>query len=224
MGLSTVFPNQNNMSSRNYSAPPQTSAHPAGHISPTNNDGYDFQHMLHQHLSSEGEASGQHHSSFLQSIQEDDNGHPDEESGAAARPSEGFFGRNSQSVLGASMGASLTGGLSRREGPLQGSQDGLLQSVCMSSQTNGFDFHPTDVTSVDMCLSTLYLHELHHRHLKRRGLGATDHRNRMQSQRTHQQQMSAQQSTSNSSISYNPYSSMPTSAVEKTPLLYVKKS
>lgn len=216
MGLSTIFPNQSNtISSRN--------THPAAHTSP-GSDAYGFQHMLHQHLSSEGAASGQHHSSFLESIKEDDNGlQDDEEAGLGVastsnyRPSEGFFGRNSQSVLGASMGASMKGGLSRCEGPLEGSHDGILQSVC---QTAGFDVNPADVTSADMCLSSLYLHELHHRHLKRRSL-ATDYRSRLQGQRN---QVLTQPTTSNSSISYNPYSTMPTSAVEKTPLLSVNKS
>lgn len=224
MGLSAIFPNNqsNTISSRN--------TQPAAHISP-GSEGYGFQHMLHQHISSEGAASGQHHSSFLESIKEDDNGPQDDEeaghgvtSASSYRPSEGFFGRNSQSVLGASMGASMTGGLNRREGPLEGSHDGILQSVCMSSQTSGFDVRPSDVTSADMCLSTLYLHELHHRHLKRRNLTTADYRNRLQGQRTHQQQASTQPTTSNSSISYNPYTSMPTSAVEKTPLLCVNKS
>lgn len=59
------------------------------------------------------------------------------------------------------MTSSLRGGLSRREGPLEISEDGILGSLNVRPS----DVPPVELAATDMCLSTLYLHELHHRHV-----------------------------------------------------------
>lgn len=156
---------------------------------------YDFQHMLNQNMSMEadmmsgggGDGGVQHHSQLLlDSIQE----HSEANSGASARiaanqqrsqPSASSALLTS-SVLRAPpsahrMGASIVGGLSRREGPPDGSQEGLLLNSVFRPAGAELAGHPTEVTATDMCLSTLYLHELHHRQIQRRG-GPTDQRYR----------------------------------------------
>lgn len=62
---------------------------------------------------------------------------------------------------------STRGGMSRREGPAGGSRNGLLSSLYGEIPTNVPA--PHEFTTADMCLSTLYLHELHHNHLRRQG-------------------------------------------------------
>uniref|UniRef100_A0A182Q3M3 Autophagy-related protein 9 n=1 Tax=Anopheles farauti TaxID=69004 RepID=A0A182Q3M3_9DIPT len=62
---------------------------------------------------------------------------------------------------------STRGGMSRREGPAIGSRNGLLSSLYGEIPTNVPA--PYEFTTADMCLSTLYLHELHHNHLRRQG-------------------------------------------------------
>ncbi len=68
------------------------------------------------------------------------------------------YERTTQSILGASMGMSMIGAMSRREGPPNVSQDGLLYSICGGVVDNAV---ATEFTATDMCLSTLYLHELY---------------------------------------------------------------
>uniref|UniRef100_A0A182PR00 Autophagy-related protein 9 n=1 Tax=Anopheles epiroticus TaxID=199890 RepID=A0A182PR00_9DIPT len=62
---------------------------------------------------------------------------------------------------------STRGGMSRREGPAGGSRTGLLSSLYGELPANVPA--PHEFTTADMCLSTLYLHELHHNHLRRHG-------------------------------------------------------
>lgn len=59
---------------------------------------------------------------------------------------------------------SIRGGLRRREGPLSGSQNGILYSL-YGNNTENVVTSP-EFTVADMCLSTLYLHELHQRHVR----------------------------------------------------------
>lgn len=212
---------------------------------------YDFQHMLNQNMSMEGDVlAGPHRSTLLDSIQENTED-PSVGGGGGvgantASTTSSHMGTSSvirttglrtplafnQSVLGASMGASTVGGLSRREGPPDGSQEGLLHSVFGQADADGAA-HPTEVTATDMCLSTLYLHELHHRQIRRRG-GPADQRCRQQWQRPHQSQagggapQSQSQSTSPASFG-SPSTSAAgqlqmgalsgAAAVENTPLL-----
>lgn len=196
---------------------------------------FDFQHMLNQNMSMEAPTTSVQRSTILDSISEnaeDDHGHR-----ATSMPRTSFVDRTNQSMLGASMGASIKGGLSRREGPPDGSQEGLLHSVFHADNTIDAA-HPTELTAADMCLSTLYLHELHHRQIRRRG-APLDQRCRQQWQRPHQQMASSQQQPQSPS---GPISSVgsgqqqsyaagiastsvsSSSAVENTPLLGAKKS
>lgn len=199
---------------------------------------YDFQQMLNQNMSMDvGHVSSGHANTLLGSIQEDG----DETSGpkrdiqtSVGRGGGGLFDRTNQSMLGASMGASIKGGMSRREGPVDGSHEGLLHSVFQADSIE--TAHPTDLTAADMCLSTLYLHELHHRQIRRRGV-TTDQRCRQMWQRPHQQPLSTHTDFPGSSSSMisspTPFASASfvggsttsvASAVENTPLLSAKKS
>lgn len=60
------------------------------------------------------------------------------------------------------MSKSLRGGMSRREGAVDMASDGILASLNVLPS----DCPPGhSATATDMCLSTLYLHDLHHRHV-----------------------------------------------------------
>nr|CAD7196671.1 unnamed protein product [Timema douglasi] len=85
------------------------------------------------------------------------------------------------SESGGSVPSTVRGGLSRAEGPLN-SDRGLLYSLHQSTRNNSLgasvfgcggelapDPDTLELTAADMSLSTLYLHELHHRHVHRRG-------------------------------------------------------
>lgn len=204
---------------------------------PSNNS-YDFQHMLNQNMSMEGGPTSVHRSTCLDSISENPEDHRQRQQRASSAPrGGGLFDRTNQSMLGASMGASIKGGLSRREGPPDGSQEGLLHSVFHAADTIDAA-HPTELTAADMCLSTLYLHELHHRQIRRR-VGPLDQRSRQQWSRQQQhpglisagggQQQSsfaagsavAAMGAGDSSAAASVSSSL---AVENTPLLGAKKS
>lgn len=207
---------------------------------------YDYQQMLQGHMSHDGSIQ---HRSTLANIQEDDDSSgnnmnkssydDDEENPREATEninsySGNLYGRTTQSVLGTSMGASMRG-LSRREGPADGSQDGLLYSL--RGQTTAAD--TIEYTTANMCLSTLYLHELHHRQIKRRGLRLEQsHRlwqqpHQQQSQSQHQSPLTPHSTSMHAGISHPTVSSMagPSTAsasasivAEKTPLLGQKKS
>lgn len=189
----------------------------------------DYQHMLHGHMSHEG---SMHHRNTLENIQEDDDNKSDEEAGRDANENSPYggnlYGRTTQSVLGTSMGASMRG-LSRREGPAEASQDGLLYSICGQSCT---DTTTGELTTVDMCLSTLYLHELHHRQIKRRGLRLEQshrqlwqHPHQQQSPQQQQQQHTQRSTSMHAEIGHTSSLAASVPAVaEKTPLLGQKKS
>lgn len=208
---------------------------------------YDYQQMLQGHMSQDGSMQ---HRSTLANIQEDDDssGGNKSDDGDEENPHEAtetssyggnLYGRTTQSVLGASMGASMRG-LSHREGPATDrSQDCLLYSL--GGQTNTVDAAAVEYTTANMCLSTLYLHELHNRQIKRRGL-RLEQSHRQLWQQPHQQQSQSQQqsplsphsSSMHAGISHPTASSIggggpSTSAsasivAEKTPLLGQKKS
>jgi len=68
----------------------------------------------------------------------------------------------------------VRGGLNRAEGPLVGSDRGLLYSLTQCGPTLGNSMfgpetpvapeeHTAEFAAADMSLSTLYMHELHHR-------------------------------------------------------------
>lgn len=170
-------------------------------------------------------------STLLTDIQEDEQS-ADVSAGVGSVRFVGPFERNAQSVLGTSMSSSMRGGLSKHEGPAHTSQDGLLSSVYGAGTNDALI--PTDLTAADMCLSTLYLHELHHRQIRRRGQHLEQsHRQLWQS--PHQQHQPQSTSTpgighlfgAGASSASGPSTSSAaagTQLAERTPLLGAKKS
>lgn len=133
-----------------------------------------------------------------------------------ARPAN--YERTTQSILGASMGMSMTGAMSKREGPPNASQDGLLFSICGGGVVD--NAVATEFTATDMCLSTLYLHELHHRQIKRR-TGTVRSEQGKSWQQPHQAASMGMMATD---VDFSHPSTSASVAVERTPLLAPKKS
>lgn len=140
----------------------------------------------------------------------------DEAEATNARPAN--YERTTQSILGASMGMSMIGAMSKREGPPNVSQtDGLLYSICGGIADNA---QATEFTATDMCLSTLYLHELHHRQIKRRtGTVRTEYGRSWQ-----QPHQTASMGSMSTDVGFSQPSTSASMAVERTPLLAPKKS
>ncbi|ETN58001.1 autophagy protein 9 [Anopheles darlingi] len=161
----------------------QAASHTQYHFSPPS---YDFERMLQQNLSDTSTVAGPHpsRSAFLADINEnEDEGAPGEV------PMQSIGGRQRTDETSGGIGAfdppecsryggpgtegmlfSTRGGMSRREGPAGGSRNGLLSSLYGDVPANVQA--PHEFTTADMCLSTLYLHELHHNHLRRHGGGS----------------------------------------------------
>lgn len=184
---------------------------------PESTHGYDFQRMLQQQLSEGGSTPFR---STLHNIQEnemDENG-----------PGEPTYAPTVDSMP--IMSASVTGYVSRREGPMNGSHDrGLLHSLY--GQMGSQEPNSSEMTTADMCLSTLYLHELYHRQNRRRGIRMPDSQRQMW-QRPHQQAPQSHTAANQSSVNL-PMSSTTSlvsvagsggNAVERTPLLNPKKT
>lgn len=129
------------------------------------------------------------------------------------------YERTTQSILGASMGMSMFGAMSRREGPPNASQDGLLYSICGAGVVD--NAIATEFTATDMCLSTLYLHELHHRQIKRR-TGSVRSEQTKSWQQPHQTASMGSMMTTD--VGFSQPSTSGSVAVERTPLLAPKKS
>lgn len=187
---------------------------------PESTHGYDFQRMLQQQLSEGGSTP---YRSTLHNIQEnesDDN-----------RLGDQYDQQHERNVFNSTsnMCASITGYVSRREGPMTGSHDrGLLHSLY--GQMGSQEPSSSEMTTADMCLSTLYLHELYHRQNKRRGIRLQDSQRHMW-QRPHQQTPPSHTAANESSVnlpmsSTTSLTSVPGggSAVERTPLLNPKKT
>ncbi|XP_021711499.1 autophagy-related protein 9A isoform X2 [Aedes aegypti] len=218
--------------------PPPTSAPhlPADHLqqfnvqshyqynSPTS---FDFERMLQQNLTDGSTAPLR--STFLHDINEND----DDENGGmgeagasqiyTSSQAAGTFGGDPRTT----MSFSTRGGMSKREGPAEGSRNGLLSSLYGESISSQPPSH--EVTAADMCLSTLYLHELHHNHMRRRGGSLrTEAAQRQLWQRPHQQQSPSVvfpgSSVSGSTSAAAAASSSTSAAAERTPLLGSKKS
>lgn len=143
----------------------------------------------------------------------------DAEVGAAPNQRPANYERTTQSVLGASMGMSMIGAMSRREGPPEASQDGLLFSICGAGSVD--NAVASEFTATEMCLSTLYLHELHQRQIRRRTGTVRSGHSRLW-QQPHQ---TASMGPMSSDVGFSqPGTSSSSVAVERTPLLAPKKS
>ncbi|XP_055380393.1 autophagy-related protein 9A [Condylostylus longicornis] len=160
--------------------------------------GGDFEKMLHQNLS-----DGTSLLRPLESIEEsqiyDEYGHDDK----------------NQHHYEKVKSKKVRKGVTHNEGSADGSKEGLLYSL--------YTFHPelsirTDLTTADMCLSTLYLHELHHRQMQRKCERLAQHQSAL---------WQKSQIVSKSNIINEKTRDSPNSAAaqtEKTPLLLMKKS
>lgn len=177
--------------------------------------GYDFQRMLQQHLSDGGSTP---YRSNLQNIQETEN---DEDiTQNQQSPSQAA---NRSSSLTNNMCSSFTG-ISHREGPIDVSHDrGLLHSLY--DQAGGYEPLSSDLLTADMCLSTLYLHELYHRQNRRRGVRSQSSQHHVW-QLPHQQPPSheIQSSFTPAALTTNTGTQQSTPPAEKTPLLFPKRT
>lgn len=195
---------------------------------PDSTQAYDFQRMLQQHLSEGGSTPFR---STLHNIQENEL----DETTPPEHPTPAHNILNSTS----NMCGSITGYVSRREGPMTGSHDcGLLHSLY--GQVGGQEPSNSELTTADMCLSTLYLYELYYRQSKRRGTRVQDSQRHLW-QRPHQQTYQPPTSlgdgsaqTTTTTYTNPPSNNLPMastaslasvgSAVERTPLLNPKKT
>lgn len=186
---------------------------------------FDFERMLQQNLTDASTAPLR--STFLHDINENDD---DENGGMGAVGGSQMYSSSQAGGIGdprSTMSYSTRGGMSRREGPAEGSRNGLLSSLYGENVASQPPSH--EVTAADMCLSTLYLHELHHNHMRRRGGSLrTEAAQRQLWQRPHQQQSPSVvfpgTSGSGSAAAAAAAASSSTSAAERTPLLGSKKS
>jgi autophagy-related protein 9 len=116
---------------------------------------FDFERMLKDNLT-DGSSMTPLRSQFLPNIDED------EDSDGNQHPTTHVVQSN-QNASGLSM--SIRGTLAKKEGPLEISKHGLLYSLCNIPQNEAV---LPELSTADMCLSTLFLHELHHKkHVKR---------------------------------------------------------
>lgn len=170
--------------------------------------GSDFNRMLQQHLSENPSTAFR---STLHNIQEMDQ---DENAENPTSPEASPFHQSQSHSAG--MVGSVTTGASHREGPMNASHDrSLFHSLY--GQTGGYEPVSGDLTTADMCLSTLYLHELFHRQNRRRSGSTVRSHASQQQQQQHQWQMPHRDGAQMRSAESRP-------AAEKTPLLYPKKT
>lgn len=124
---------------------------------------FDFERMLRDNLTDNSSMTPLR-SQFLPNINEDEDSDSDEQN--QQMPS---FSQPVPSNRNANQGLnmSIRGSLSKKEGPIEMSKHGLLYSLCNIPQN---DIFTPELTTTDMCLSTLYLHEIHHKQQLRRGI------------------------------------------------------
>lgn len=187
---------------------------------------YDFNRMLQQPLS-EGVSSTAYRSTLhnIQEMEADDTSAGENNETPGASP---MHVRRMPSVM------SVTTGATHREGPGNTSHEhSLIQSLYgqggIGASTAGI--LPTghepilaDLTTADMCLSTLYLHELFHRQNRRRSGSRSTHQSSTQS---HQWQLPHRDSSHAQATHIRPNPPHPENmeqAAEKTPLLNPKRT
>lgn len=124
---------------------------------------FDFERMLRDNLT-DGSSMTPMRSQFLPNINEDEDSDNDEQNRQFPSMTQPVASNRNANQ---GMNISIRGSLSKKEGPIEMSKHGLLYSLCNIPQ-NGI-FTP-ELTTTDMCLSTLYLHEIHHKQQLRRGV------------------------------------------------------
>lgn len=124
---------------------------------------FDFERMLRDNLTDASTMMNTPlRSQFLPNINEDENSDDDENN--QQMPS---YTQPVPSNRNANQGMmSIRGSLAKKEGPIEVSKHGLLYSLCNIPQNEIFT---PELTTIDMCMSTLYLHEVHHKQQLRRG-------------------------------------------------------
>lgn len=134
----------------------QNSGSMSGSFQLAQNLPYSMERMLQQNLMNEGSGSqNPMRSTLLTDIAED-------EDAFVADPRQTYSTCPIIRQRRTPMTSSLRGGMSRREGPLEMAEDGILGSLNVRPS----EVPPVELAATDMCLSTLYLHELHHRHVR----------------------------------------------------------
>lgn len=198
---------------------------------------FDFNRMLQQPLSEECSATG--YRSTLHNIQELD---ADELATGENAQTPGASPMRQQRATPSVM--SVTTGATRREGPGNASHEhSLIQSLYGPSGVggaggaglgdigSGIGVHepmPTDLTTADMCLSTLYLHELFHRQNRRRSGSRSTHQQPASHGPASQWQLPHREAAgAGSAVHPRPtgaFSDQGRPAAEKTPLLNPKRT
>lgn len=206
---------------------------------------YDFNRMLQQHMS-DGASMGYYRSN-LENIQEnvqDENAenpqmsppdHHHSQHQYQQQQSGCFTAEQHRPISSVQMSGSVLKGASHREGPMNALHDrSLFHSLYgPSSVTNNNELVSSDLTTADMCLSTLYLHELFHRQNRRRSGTSIRVTSTNQQQQQHLWQLphrdggssqmpSSQSSHTRATSSYTDNSAK--AAAEKTPLLHPNKT
>lgn len=182
--------------------------------------------MLQQHLS-EAAASTPYRST-LHNIQESET---DELTDPQAASMGAFSSRDEMSQGPRAMTTSFTG-VRHHEGPMNASHEkSLFHSLY--GQTGAYEPMTSELITADMCLSTLYLHELYHRQNRRRGIRSQASQQHIW-QTPHQQPHSdagpssltviPSSQTTAQAQAQSPAISRQEAAAEKTPLLYPKKT
>ena len=121
---------------------------------------FDFERMLRDNLT-DGSTMTPMRSQYLPNINEDEDSDDQQQDAAMSQPVP-----PNRNATGLHM--SIRGSLAKKEGPIEMSKHGLLYSLCNIPQNETQMFSP-ELTTADMCLSTLYLHEIHHKQQLRRG-------------------------------------------------------
>lgn len=129
--------------------PPNTAAVQQSSMAPT----FDFERMLRDNLT-DGSSMTPLRSQFLPNINEDDSDCDDQNQQQPSMP----VASNRNANVGMNM--SIRGSLSKKEGPVEMSKHGLLYSLCNMPQNAMFT---PELTTADMSLSVVYLHEVHHK-------------------------------------------------------------
>ncbi|GAB0087793.1 Autophagy-related protein 9 [Sergentomyia squamirostris] len=168
----------------------------------------DFERMLHQNLT---DTSMPLRSTLLTDIAEDEDGDGVRSVRRSVVAGASTTSMSQTRAMPRAMSSSLRG-VSRREGSSDLDPNGILYSLNCFPNTEA----QPELTAADMSLSTLYLHELHHRHMSRRGVRLEEQSQREQWQMPHQQQ-----TPSSAASTAGPSS---TGLAERTPLLSSKKS
>lgn len=177
---------------------------PGTSYSVNSSHGYDFEQMLHQNL---GDGSAIPHR-VLHNINEDGNEIDDSplQCNIENEPTTILLNKRARKK-----------GVRKSEGCTDGPKESLLYSLYTLNPQMAAN--PPDITTADMCLSTLYLHELHHRQVKKKSVKLAQSQKGLW-QKPHEQDITAAGMPEAQSMDVR---NLPKIA-ESTPLLATKRS